>query len=754
MNEDMSLPEPAQYFPRSAMRPAGPSRHLDADWVAAPTYVDSRQPGGPDVTSYLHALRRRWLVAFTLGTLCAMAVAATVWFLYLPEYTAEYYLKVSETEQRLLADTDSPITKFDTYKRTQQQMMKNQRVLNAALRDLGDLSILRSQEDDAWWVRKELNVDFPGDAEVMRVSLKGKNEDEVRQVVTAVVDSYQALVVDAEAAARMNRRQALDDARTSAERELTKKRVELEELERSFGATENDTLPFKQQNKIRELFEYHRELRDLQLQYMLAGGEIDGASPEDVKEEDVKEGDVKEGDVKEGDVKEGDVKEGDVKEGDIKEEDIAVDPYELYMAERSDPLTLALLRRSMELEAEVDQVSGTASPEVAAKYQERRQAELVSVGEQLEKRREDLRSELQQGKKALAEFEKRKRDVKIQVLAMHMDKLEEVIKGLEGEVEGLKGPTIDILMLRNEVEVLDRTVGTITNEVEKLKVESASGGRVESISEKAVSRCTNWHIRTALAILAGTAGLFLPILAIVFWDTRGQRVNSPVEISEEIGLDVIGELPVIPHRAVRHMVGSSPRYHHWQAMLTESVDGIAARVLRQAESDPVRVIMVTSAVGGEGKTTVATQLAMSLARTGRRTVLVDFDLRQPSLDGVFGIPMQPGVGELLKHEIELRAAVHDGQSEKLSVITAGVWNRGSVEVLANGSTSTLFEELRADYDFVIVDCSPILPVVDTRFISQHVDGVVLSVLRDIAEYQKLRRHARSWRHSTCAFWGP
>jgi Mrp family chromosome partitioning ATPase len=128
---------------------------------------------------------------------------------------------------------------------------------------------------------------------------------------------------------------------------------------------------------------------------------------------------------------------------------------------------------------------------------------------------------------------------------------------------------------------------------------------------------------------------------------------------------------------------------------------------------------------------------MSLSRTGRRTVLVDFDLRQPALDGVFGLPVQPGVGELLKHEIELPAAVHSGQSDRLSVITAGNWSRGSVEVLANGSTSSLFESLRSEYDFVIVDGSPILPVADTRFISQHVDGVVLSVLRDISRIPKV-----------------
>ena len=82
--------------------------------------------------------------------------------------------------------------------------------------------------------------------------------------------------------------------------------------------------------------------------------------------------------------------------------------------------------------------------------------------------------------------------------------------------------------------------------------------------------------------------------------------------------------------------------------LTESVDGITARILHKAELGEGRVIMVSSAGGGEGKTTLATQLALSLARTRRKIVLVDFDLRRPSFDSVFGVSLEPGVSELLR----------------------------------------------------------------------------------------------------------
>jgi len=168
------------------------------------------------------------------------------------------------------------------------------------------------------------------------------------------------------------------------------------------------------------------------------------------------------------------------------------------------------------------------------------------------------------------------------------------------------------------------------------------------------------------------------------------------------------------------------------------VDGIAARVLRKAETEQCRVIMVSSAVGGEGKTTLSTQLALSLARTGRRTVLVDFDLRRPAFDAVFGLPLEPGVCEILRDQSPVSTLVHQIATNNLSVVTAGRWDRLALASLSNGAAAAMFKTLREEYDFVVVDTSPILPVADARFVSQHVDSVVLSVFRDVSEAPKIQ----------------
>ena len=138
-------------------------------------------------------------------------------------------------------------------------------------------------------------------------------------------------------------------------------------------------------------------------------------------------------------------------------------------------------------------------------------------------------------------------------------------------------------------------------------------------------------------------------------------------------------------------------------------------------------------LSGEGKTTLATQLAMSLVRARRRTVLVDFDLRQPTLDGALGLPLGPGICEALRGEGDIMGMVQQTETECLSVVTAGAWNRQVLPALSNGTVGTVLEQLRANFDFVIIDSSPLLPIVDTRLVCQHVDAVVLSVFRDISQ---------------------
>ena len=93
--------------------------------------------------------------------------------------------------------------------------------------------------------------------------------------------------------------------------------------------------------------------------------------------------------------------------------------------------------------------------------------------------------------------------------------------------------------------------------------------------------------------------------------------------------------------------------------------------------------------------------------------------------------------EALRGENDVMSLVQATETEGLSVITAGTWNRQVLSALGNGTVASVLEQLRTNFDFVIIDSSPLLPIVDTRLVCQHVDAVVLSVFRDLSQGSKV-----------------
>ena len=372
------------------------------------------------------------------------------------------------------------------------------------------------------------------------------------------------------------------------------------------------------------------------------------------------------------------------------------------------------------------------------RYADRFGNEIQLLQEQYNSRMAELRESLRQKKRLFIESEVERLNTMVAVMVEQQSAVDEDVRKQRKAAEQFGSSSIDIEMMRSDIKKYEDVLASIGNEREKLKVEVRSASRVTLLQRAEVPEmASNQNSRIAMTMLAMLAGLCCPAALVVLWDLRTKRINNCTDVSKGLRLSVIGSVPLIPPRVIRRLGSPSKRYQTWQLRLTESVDGIAARVLRKAEMEQCRVFMVSSATGGEGKTTLATQLALSLARAGRRTVLVDFDLRRPAFDEVFGLPLEPGMCEVLRQQAELSSLIHQ-TADNLSVITAGRWDRLALASLSNGAASSVFKELRDEFDFVVIDTSPVLPVADARFVSQYVDSVVLSVFRDISEAPKIQ----------------
>src|SRR5262249_19684136 len=146
---------------------------------------------------------------------------------------------------------------------------------------------------------------------------------------------------------------------------------------------------------------------------------------------------------------------------------------------------------------------------------------------------------------------------------------------------------------------------------------------------------------------------------------------------------VVGTVPNLPDRVRSRVVGRLPaRDGRWHSLLTESVNATRTMLLHSARAEGLRVVMVTSAVEGEGKTSLACQLAASLARAKRRTLLIDGDLRNPAAHRLIGLPLEPGLSEVLRGEALPADVIRRTKARGLSLLSGGRCDAEALQALA------------------------------------------------------------------------
>ena len=174
--------------------------------------------------------------------------------------------------------------------------------------------------------------------------------------------------------------------------------------------------------------------------------------------------------------------------------------------------------------------------------------------------------------------------------------------------------------------------------------------------------------------------------------------------------------------------------------LAEAFRGLRTSVLFESMGPLPRVLMITSAAPGEGKTFVTTNLAISLASLGRRVLLIDADLRRPAVDRVFGLKGGPGLARCLAGEVTWEDALSRNVLPGLDVLSSCTDSLSPSDLLSSPAIGVLLREATAEYDFVLVDAPALfINVPDARILAQKADGVVLVVRSGVTPRELVRR---------------
>ncbi|MGO9815431.1 MAG: polysaccharide biosynthesis tyrosine autokinase [Isosphaeraceae bacterium] len=686
---------------------------------AYPVAVPPQPAPSPSPMGLLRALKRRLALALGLAILVSGVSTLAAWFL-LPPPNDQAQAKVlvrAATPQIMWKTIDAEAERDESqrYQKSQLIQIKGRFVINTALgqRGISDLNMIREQARPAEWLTENLQAQFLQGTEVLQVSLDGKDPVELARLVNAVTNTYIEEVANGDLKRRVQRRELLKNLSNTKFAEMKSRRDALRTLAQRAGSDDRQTLILKQQYAIELGTDVRKDLREVQSQKRKLEAMIKVQRPEALHETAAPM-----------------VSNDDVAR--LIEQDQEVSDLKAKLAAASDRLeSEATYTGRVARKSGLNPALKTLRDEVDLIYKQlerKRKAIRPSVIRQLQNPQGDGQSvkggSLEQQLAVLTELEA---------------SLQEEIKNFSQMDQVLTDNTLDVQDNKEELKQIEDAATKIASEVEKLNVELQAPPRI-SLIEDAIPPTTR-NVKKWYTMFGGISlGSFLgTLIAIAFLELQTRKIDSADEVVGDLGLAVVGSLPMLPARARRNgVMAHQEKDRYWYSLLLESIDATRTMLIHAARSGSHRVIMITSALPGEGKTSVASHLATSLARSGQKTLLIDADLRCPSIHRLFDLTPNPGLSELLRGEVAFDDVIVSTAVEELKVITAGKCDPQTLRILSQGGLGGLFARLKEQYDFVIVDSSPILPVADAQIIAQQVDAVLFSILADVSRKTKIQ----------------
>jgi succinoglycan biosynthesis transport protein ExoP len=647
-----------------------------------------------------HALRRRWLAASVVGLVLGSVGAVAAWSSVKSLSTATAVLRVAMGQSTILeqGQNHDGSTAFEVYKRTQRQLLRSPGVLTAALQReaVARLPLVTQQMGALSWLQNAVNVTFPDEAEIMQVSFTCEDQHTAETLTDTIVDVYLQDHVYGEHQEKLNRINTLQKAETETEASLRKKRSGLRELVDTLGTGDSEALTLAQKNTLQEYSILWTQLN--QVEFDLKRAQRSRQAREHAGQS-------------------------------VPGSNVTVTNAEVEAAALTDPSIVSAKAELDRQQAHIDEAKKTMFGAAEKEYVSSYQANVERMRKKIDSRKIALRREVAAQKENTALATDQLSAASVEVLQSQQKELSVKVATLRAEADKFGRSSVDAELMRAEIKALDDLRSRIQKELEEANIEiNTLKSRVVKLSPATTIPSDDHKRRRMLSAGFGGAGFAAGCALVVLWDLRRRRLNTMHEIADSLRLPLLGTVPHV-WRPQGNDTSAHPAFE-------EAIDGIVARLVF-SPSESHQVVLVTSAVAGEGKTTVAVNLAVSFAGMGRKTVLVDFDLRRPMVHNIFDVDLAPGLGAVLAGQVELLDAVLSTPVENLYLLPAGAWGHRGLSGRNDDLVKSIVDELREAYTNVVIDAGPVLPIVDTRVVARHADGVVISLLRDVSEIPRV-----------------
>jgi polysaccharide biosynthesis transport protein len=707
-------------------------------------------PAQVNPRTLLRGLTRHWWQILLVWLVLSVPAVYLIRQFVAPTYEAVSLLQVQPVSHGLYGQTGSEAGDFRSvtpYLQTQVRLITTDRVLTTALAspEIKELSFIKESDDSRADVRKSLEVEVVKDAYMIRVALEIANGKEAAAIVNAVVSSYLAYNGDFKRSENHKLRVDLAAQHEKIRNDIKIKRDKLNSLTRKGtidaarpmlnpNAAKNEGDPALEpvfssvtRGQMEKLADQMMST-DLELFRVESGlAALESATRTDEKDS-----------VQ--DSKQQEDLERRISEEFVRDPDIVALGEEIAMALEQKDHAKSMARKG----------NDPALRAAAQKYEKL----MAEYKNQWEIKRKEIGERLKTGTMGLHSLESiNDLKLKLQTLKGQKNKQAEAYSKLKVEGKEANDDAFEATFLNRELESLLRSDDHLKTNLEELDFKASQEDvRVSLVDDAKAPTVSTNNKRLKYQIAAPVALLFMVLGMFFLLEVKAERVADPDTLSSRMRSEVYALPPLPTARAIRKLSATDADDQIEQFI--QRLDHLRFAVCgNPSELGSGRCVLITSAIGGEGKTTLAAQLAARCGNAGMSTLLIDADLRRTGLCTLLDVPEGIGLSDVLKAEATIDEVVVPVQGGTFYFLPAGTPIQDTNRVFQGRQLGLLITQLRQLYDLIIIDSPPVLPVPDALILGRWADGAVLAARYDISRFPQVERARRQLDNAGIAIMG-
>lgn len=290
--------------------------------------------------------------------------------------------------------------------------------------------------------------------------------------------------------------------------------------------------------------------------------------------------------------------------------------------------------------------------------------------------------------------------------------------------------------LRNQIKQNRDLLEVITRRLSEINLAKDFGGyEARKISPASFPKKVAPNAFTVFPV-AAFGGLLLGLSLAYLAEISDKSFRTPAEIRRRLGLPVIGHIPFFlpDEKAQKQIAAGEPTvdpmlctHYASNSVSAEAYRSVRTAIYFNTQGVGHQVIQVTSPNMADGKSTLAANLAISIAQSGKKTILIDADCRRPRGHKMFNVPHETGLASVIAGQSDLATAIRPTAIPNLALLPCGPRPANPAELLTSPRFKELLDIIRAQYDYVILDTPPLLVVTDPCVVAPRVDGVIMAI---------------------------